>query len=83
MFQARKRVVGAASVALALLSLPGRALAQSGTVTDDGFVSTNSSTQSVNLNGQGISLIVAGPSARVGSVSVGATKTFVRFQLQN
>ena len=62
--------------AVALLLLPLRAAAQSGTVTDDGFISTNSTTQQLNLNGQGISLIVAGSSATVGSTSVGTTKVF-------
>ena len=47
-------------LAAALLLLPSRAAAQSATVTDDAFLSTNSTTQSVNLNGQGISLLVAG-----------------------
>src|SRR5438105_11922384 len=45
----------------ALLLLPSRVAAQSGTVTDDGFLSTNSTTQQLNLNGQGISLIVVEP----------------------
>jgi len=52
-------------------------------VTDDAFASTNSTTQLANLNGQGISLLVAGSSATVGSVHVGTTKTFIKFQLQS
>jgi hypothetical protein len=63
------------------LLLPGRAAAQSGTVTDDGFVSSNSTTQRLNLGGQGISLIVAGSSAVAGSVPVGTTTTYIKFQL--
>src|SRR6266705_2712148 len=63
------------------LLLPGRAWAQSGTVTDDGFLSSSSATQQVNLNGQGIALIVAGTNATVGSASVGTTKTYIKFQL--
>ncbi len=67
----------------AFLLLPGRAAAQSGTVTDDAFASTVAATQTVNVNGQGLALIVAGSSAKVGSASVGATKTYIRFQLQS
>jgi len=63
--------------------LPGKAAAQSGTVTDDAFVSSNSATQLANLNGQGIALVVAGSSGTVGPVHVGATKTFLKFQLQS
>lgn len=63
--------------------LPYRAGAQSGTVTDDAFLSSNSTTQLANLNGQGIALVVAGSSATVGTVHVGTTKTFVKFQLQS
>jgi hypothetical protein len=62
---------------------PGKLWAQSGTVTDDAFVSTNSTTQLVNLNGQGIALVVAGSSATVGPAHVGTTKTFIQFQLQS
>jgi hypothetical protein len=46
-----------------LLLLPGRAVGQSGTVTDGAFASTHAATQSVNLNGQGLTLIVALPFA--------------------
>jgi hypothetical protein len=67
--------------AVALLLLPLRAAAQSGTVTDDAFLSTNSTTQQFNLNGQGIALIVAGSSATVGNSNVGATKTYIKFLL--
>src|SRR5947207_14018753 len=69
------KILFLAAFAAMLLLLPGRTAAQSGTVTDDGFVSSSATNQQVNLSGQGISLIVAGPSARVGSVSVGGTKT--------
>src|SRR5256885_249326 len=65
----------------ALLLLPLRGAAQSATVTDDGFLSSSTATQQVNLNGQGIALIVAGSSATVGSASVGTTKTYIKFQL--
>jgi hypothetical protein len=71
------------AVFAAALLLPSNASAQSATVTDDAFVSTNSTTQSVNLNGQGISLLVAGSSATIGSAHVGTTKSFIRFQLQS
>src|SRR5207302_8788889 len=67
--------------AAAPLLLPFRASAQSGAVSDDGFLSSSSATQQVNLNGQGIALIVAGSSATVGSASVGTTKTYIKFQL--
>lgn len=68
---------------ISLVILPGRAWAQSGTVTDDGFVSSNATTQLVNLNGQGIVLVVAGSSATVNSASVGTTKAYIKFQLQS
>jgi hypothetical protein len=41
----------------ALLALPVKTAAQSGTVTDDGFLSSSSATQQFNVNGQGISLM--------------------------
>ncbi len=66
---------------ITLAVLPGRAWAQSGTVTDDGFLSSNTATQQVNLNGQGVVLIVGGSSATVGSASVGTTKTYIKSQL--
>jgi N-acetylneuraminic acid mutarotase len=59
------------------------ATAQSGTDTDDAFVSSNPVTQQFNLNGHGLVLIVAGSSATVGSVPVGTTKTLIKFQLQS
>jgi N-acetylneuraminic acid mutarotase len=73
----------AAVVMILLVGFPGRSWGQSGTVTDDGFVSTNSTTQAVNLNGQGIVLVVAGSSAMVGSAQVGTTKAYIKFQLQS
>jgi hypothetical protein len=63
------------------LCVPGLARAQSGTVTDDGFLSSNSTTQQFNLNDHGIALIVAGSSATVGSAQVGTPKTYITFQL--
>ena len=77
------RILWLSVLAAALLLLPGRAAAQSGTVTDDAFASTNTTTQSVNLNGQGIVLIVAGSNATVGSTHVGTSKSFIKFQLQS
>ncbi|HWZ54578.1 MAG TPA: DNRLRE domain-containing protein [Verrucomicrobiae bacterium] len=62
---------------------PDRAAAQSGTVSDDAFVSSNPRTQILDLNGQGISLIVAGSSATVGGQHVGATTSYIKFQLQS
>jgi hypothetical protein len=59
----------------------GKVWAQSGTVTDDAFLSSNATTQLLNLKGQGISLIVAGSGAEVGSLHVGATTTYIKFQL--
>jgi hypothetical protein len=67
----------------AFLLLPRCACAQSATVTDDAFLSINSATQSVNLNGQGIFLLVAGSNATVGSASVGLTKSYIKFQLSS
>ncbi len=77
------KILWLAVFAAALLLLPSNASAQSATVTDDAFLSTNSTTQQVNLNGQGISLLVAGSSATVGSAHVGTTKSFIKFQLQS
>jgi collagen triple helix repeat protein len=77
------KVLWLSVLAVALLLLPSSTSAQSATVTDDAFVSTNSTTQSFNLSGQGILLLVAGSSATVGSTHVGTTKTFIRFQLQS
>jgi len=78
-----RKVLVLSSVVVSLtLLLAGRAAAQSGTVTDDAFVSTNPTTELLNLKGQGISLIVAGSSATVGSVSVGTSKSCIKFQLQ-
>jgi len=68
---------------ISLVVFPGRASAQSGTVTDDAFLSSNATTQLLNLNGQGGSLIVAGSSATVGPLHVGATKAYIQFQLQS
>jgi hypothetical protein len=67
----------------AALLLPTTAAAQSGTVTDDAFLSNNATTQLVNLNGQGNSLIVAGSAATVGPLHVGTTTTYIKFQLQS
>jgi hypothetical protein len=67
----------------ATLLLPGTALAQSGTDTDDAFLSSNPATLRLNLNGQGIVLIVAGSSATGGSVQVGTTTTYIKFDLQS
>jgi hypothetical protein len=53
-----------AAVPMILLAVsPGQVWAQSGTVTDDAFISTSSTTQLVNFNGQGIALVVAGSTA--------------------
>jgi N-acetylneuraminic acid mutarotase len=67
--------------AVTVLVLPEKTTAQSATVTDDAFLSTNSTTQQFNVNGQGISLVVAGSSATVGNSNVGATKTYIKFLL--
>jgi hypothetical protein len=69
-----------AIVTFALL-LPCRASSQTGTVTDDAFVASNPSVEAVNLNGQGISLVVAGPEATAGPIHVGNSAAYVKFQL--
>lgn len=69
-------------VSAAAFALAPRAAAQSGTVTDDGFISTNSTTQQVNANGHRMVLVVAGSSSTTQSGPVGMTKTFLKFQLQ-
>ncbi len=71
------------AVCVVSLLVPGRASAQSGTVTDDAFLSSNPTTQQINLNGHGISLIVAGSSATAGNFSVGTTSTFIRFRISS
>jgi hypothetical protein len=80
-----RRIFCLAIFVIPLLLLPHRAAAQSATVTDDAFASTNATTQALNLNGQGIVLIVAGSSAMAGSpqVSVGLTKSYIKFQLMS
>jgi hypothetical protein len=78
-----RKIVWLAVLVLALLLLPQGSHAQSGTVTDDAFISTNAGTQAVNANGQGTFLIVAGSSSVVGTSHPGMTKTFLRFQLQS
>jgi hypothetical protein len=78
-----RRILWLAVSIAALFLLPQRAAAQSGTVTDDAFLSSNATTQALNLNGQGIALVVAGSSATVGSSHVGLTKTYIKFQLQS
>lgn len=62
--------------AVAFALLPARVVAQSARLTDDGFLSSNQTTQQANVNGQGIVLVVAGASAAVGTASVGTIKTF-------
>jgi hypothetical protein len=68
-------------ITAATLWMPSRSAAQSATVTDDAFVSSNAGTQLLNLNGQGLNLIVAGSAATVGSLKVGATTSYIKFQL--
>jgi hypothetical protein len=74
----------AVTVAVAMMMLaPGKVAAQSGTVTDDAFASSNATTQQANLKGQGFVLVVAGSSATVGIAPVGTTKAYIKFQLQS
>ncbi len=68
-------------LALAAFLAPGRLAAQTGTDTDDAFLSANSVTQLLDLNGAGLSLIVAGENSTVGPLKVGATTTYIKFQL--
>lgn len=63
------------------LLLPTIVVAQSGTDTDDAFLSSNPSTQRLNVNGHGTSLIVAGSAATSGVTPVGVTTTFLKFDL--
>ena len=78
-----RKVLWSAVLVALLFLLPARTTAQSGTVTDDAFLSSNATTQLVNLNGQGIVLVVAGSSATVGSAQVGTAKAYIKFQLQS
>lgn len=68
---------------VAMLLLPVRTAGQSATVTDDAFLSANSLVQQLNLNGLGVSLVVAGSSETVDGVHAGATTTYIKFQLQS
>jgi N-acetylneuraminic acid mutarotase len=72
-----RRTLWLAVFAAAPFLLPSPAFAQSGTVTDDAFISSNSTTQFYNQNGHGISLIVAGSSATVGAAQVGTLKLYL------
>lgn len=72
----------AAVVTIALL-LSCRASAQTGTVTDDAFVASNPVVEALNLNGQGLSLVVAGSEATAGPIHVGNSAAYVKFQLQS
>lgn len=73
-----------AAILLATMGFAQRSAAQSGTLTDDGFVSTRNATQHMNQNGLGPSLIVAGASATSSTTGpVGTTTTFLKFQLQS
>jgi hypothetical protein len=72
-------VIGLIVVATFLSAQP--AAAQNATLTDDGHLSTNANTQHLDFSGQGFVLIVAGASAMVNNSNVGATKTFIKFQL--
>jgi hypothetical protein len=63
----------------ALLLQAGRLPAQSGTLTDDAFLASTPPTQLLNLNGQGVSLIVAGSSC---PRPAGMSTAYLKFQLQ-
>lgn len=63
--------------------LPARSTAQSGTVTDDAFIASNPAIQVLNLNGQGLALIVAGSNATAGPVHVSTSTAYIKFQLQS
>lgn len=65
------------------LSLPRDIKAQSGTVSDDAFLSAKPAMQALNLKGQGVSLVVAGSSAEFGLVQVGPSTSYIKFQLQS
>lgn len=78
-----KKILWFAILAAAPFLLSPRATAQSGTLTDDGFLSINPNTQQVNGNGRGMVLVVAGSTASVGSTLVGKADTFLKFQLQS
>jgi len=76
-----RRILAFAVFFLSLALFPCRAIAQSGTVTDDAFIATHPATELLNLKGQGISLIVAGSSSTVGPLQVGSSTTLIKFQL--
>ena len=78
-----RRISWLAVLVVAPLLWATRAAAQSGTVTDDAFLSSNTNTQQFNLNGQGLVLIVAGSNATFNNQQVGTTNTFIKFQLQS
>jgi hypothetical protein len=78
-----KKIFFLAAVAGTIIFCPHQASAQLSTVTDDAFLSTNSTTEASNLNGHGASLIVAGSSAMNGTTSVGTTTSFIKFQVDS
>src|SRR5260370_24930537 len=75
-----RRICWGALLAASMFLLPSRAAAQSATVTDDAFLSSNSTTQQFNLNGQGISLIVSGSNSPVRKNRGGAPKSYNKIQ---
>lgn len=75
-----RRILCFVTDALGVLLLAGTLAAQSGTLTDDAFLSSNPPTQLLNLNGQGIALFVAGSSCALHS---GTATAYVKFQLQS
>lgn len=77
----QRRILWLGLVTAGLLLVANRGAAQSGAVTDDAFVSRNAVTQLLNLNGQGLNLIVAGSGAQIGSSKLGTTTTYIKFQL--
>ena len=56
---------------VAILALPNPALAQTGTLTDDAYTSTNALVQSGNLSGSGPAIVVAGPNATIAGRAAG------------
>jgi len=61
-----RRTLWFAVFAAGLVLSPSRIAAQSGTVTDDAFASSNATTETFNANGEGIAPVVADSSAKVG-----------------
>src|SRR5689334_23136131 len=66
---------------VAVLARPDAARAQTGTLTDDAYTSTNAALQLANASGTGPAIVVTGPAATLSGVRVGTATGYIRFRL--